>query len=298
MKMFSKVLASVLAASAALSVTAFAADYGYYGDYDGDDDDKYEYDEPDVFDEDTGLSPADPTDTVTGDMISAALKGDGIVYITSDAVLKEDAVGEIAKSGKPVTSVCNSYSITIDPAMIKTVKAIDLSMNVGVSLSLVKVDGVEVPVGAIVIAPAQKGDFGMTLEVTIDASNAKQLNAKNTSLYYIDDFGNVTKLDSDIKVNADGSISVFLSHASKYVVSDVDIRPVNDGKPSNSDETKTDSDKSNVGEPANGNSETNSNNDSKTDGSENPNTGVTVFGLLAVAAVSGAVVTTTAKKRK
>lgn len=286
MKKFSKTIASVIAATVMISATnvfAGAVDYGT----------KPDYKEPEKVTDTTGKTDDKPAKFVTDDVITAAIKDNAVIYITSDAVVKEDAIGAIAKSDVPVTFEAEDYSITIDPALIEEVGAIDLSMEIGVFDSDDEVDGVAVPAGAIVIAPAQKGAFGMTIKVTISASTVSDLDTDNLSLYYIDDDGNVTKLDSDIEVNADGSVSISISHASKYVISDVDISTNEEP----ADETDDDDDSAEIDSDEDDTSAVVDAGASESDES-NPHTGVAFFGTAALAAVSAAVVTATAKKRK
>lgn len=286
MKKFSKIIAGVIAATTMVSATTVISSAVDYGNTPS-------YKEPEKVTETAGTTVDAPAEIVTDDVITEAIKNDAVVYITSDAVVKEDAIGAIAKSDVPVTFEADDYSITIDPALIEEVGAIDLSMDIAVSDSEVEVDGVVVPAGAIVIAPAQKGEFGMTLKVTISASTVEDLDTDNLSLYYIDDDGNVTKLDSDIEVNADGSVSVSLSHASKYVVSDVDLTADEDDDDDEDDVAIDDDDDVETDDEA---SEVDAVVTSKDE--SNPHTGVALFGTAALAAVSAAVMTATAKKRK
>lgn len=287
MKKFSKIIAGVIAATTMVSATTVISSAVDYGNTPS-------YKEPDKVTEESGATDATPTEIVTDDVITEAIKNDAVVYITSDAVVKEDAIGAIAKSDVPVTFEADDYSITIDPALIEEVGAIDLSMDIAVSDSDVEVDGVAVPAGAIVIAPAQKGAFGMTLKVTISAATVEDLDTDNISLYYIDDDGNVTKLDSDIEVNADGSVSISISHASKYVVSDVDLTA--DEEDDDEDDATIDDDDDVVEIDDDADSEVDAVVTEKDE--SNPHTGVALFGTAALTAVSAAVMTATAKKRK
>lgn len=298
MKKFSKIIAVLIASAtmvSAATVISGAVDYG----------NTPSYKEPEKVTEESGTTAEKPAAIVTEDVIADAIENEGVVHITSDAVVKEDAVGAIAKGGVPVTFEADDYSVTIDPALIEDVGAIDLSMDIAVSDSDVEVDGVVVPAGAIVIAPAQKGKFGMTLKVTISADTVENLDTDNLSLYYIDDDGNVTKLDSDIEINADGSVSVSISHASKYVVSDVDISTVEseddeDVEPADDEEVDDDAADSEVDADEVVKDEISSDKivtDDAAADEANPDTGVALFGTAALAALSAVMVTAAAKKR-
>ncbi len=246
------------------------------------------------------------TDTAVEDAISEAAKsGDDEVtlYMTESsgsATVQESAIAEIAKGDVVVTVEIESddgidYAITIDPELITDAKAINLAMDISVSSDEgTTVSGVEVPANSIVIAPAQKGDFGMTLQVTIPADALEDVDLDAVALYYIADDGSVTKMPDDaLQINSDGSVTVAISHASQYVISDVDLTVEETEIPDDDDdgEIAIDGD-----EDSRGKSDvdviTNVNNELDT----NPTTGVTIaFGALAA---SVAAVALTAKKRK
>ncbi len=165
-----------------------------------------------------------PAEVVTDGGVKEALKAaEPVIYVAEKtAEVKESAIGEIAKSEKPVTFVTPECTIKIDPAKIKEVKAIDLGMEVTAAKEETVVSGTKVPAGSIVINPAQKGDFGMELEITISKTTLGEMDASKAKLYYISDDGKVTEMGA-FKVNADGSLTLAISHASEYVVSDKSI---------------------------------------------------------------------------
>lgn len=181
--------------------------------------------------EDPGYTPEKPAEVVTEETISAVLKQEEpVVYIeTKTATVKEDAIGAIAKSEKPVTFEAPDYSITVDPAKITEVKAINLAMTITATEEKADVDGVAVPANAVVIAPAQKGEFGMTLEVTVPAKSIGNIDKTKAALYYIADNGTVTKMKDALTFDKDGNAVISISHASKYVVSDTEIKGTSAG---------------------------------------------------------------------
>ena len=128
---------------------------------------------------------------------------------------------------------------------------------------------------AIVITPAQKGDFGMTVTVTIPAESVKNLNTESIFVYYVSDDGETTLLEDVVTVNDDGSISVSISHASSYIITDEEIQL-------NGDDDDADDDDDMVDEGTTDN---------------NPGTGVACT-AAALAAVSAAAIAVAAKKRK
>ena len=285
-KLNGKHLVSALLAAAMVSfasVSAFAADYAVDPGYD----------EPEKVTEEAGTTPENPTSVVTDDTIKEVLKSDEpVVYIETDkATVKEDAIGAIAKGDKPVTFEADEYSVTIDPALIDEVKPINLAMEIDV-IDNDTYEDIEISGTSIVITPAQKGDFGMTVTVTIPAASVKNLNTKSIFVYYVSDDGETTLLEDVVTVNADGSVSISISHASSYLITDEEIPldgdeydvEVDDADDDAADDTADDADDADdmVDEGTTDN---------------NPGTGVACT-AAALAAVSAAAVAVAAKKRK
>lgn len=235
MKKLNKRIATALIAAAMFAFTSVAASAADYGSTPN-------YPTPSVPDSSTSVdSSADAdsnaadsteektetvvvTDSEVANAIADAEDGTATIEAAADEVIvTEAAIGEIATSGVVVTIVTDEYEIEIDPALIDEVKEIDLTMNITVADKATKVDNVAVPANAIVIAPAQKGEFGMTVKVTVPADTVKGLDTDNLKLYYISDDGKVELVESNITVNADGSVSVFISHASQYVITDEEL---------------------------------------------------------------------------
>ncbi|MGN0655433.1 MAG: hypothetical protein ACI4KR_01435 [Ruminiclostridium sp.] len=281
-KLNGKHLVSALLAAAMVSfasVSAFAADYAVDPGYD----------EPEKVTEEAGTTPENPTSVVTDDTIKEVLKSDEpVVYIESDkATVKEDAIGEIAKGDTPVTFEAGEYSVTIDPADIEEVKSINLAMDITI-VDEDTYDDVEVTGTAILITPAQKGDFGMTVTVTIPAASVKKLNTKSIFVYYVSDDGEITLLEDVVTVNADGSISISISHASSYLITDEEIPLFDDEdyEVEDDDDAAFDDDADDADDMVD---------EGTTD--NNPGTGVACT-AAALAAVSAAAVAVAAKKRK
>ena len=280
MKKFWKMIASAAIAASMVSMTAVsvgAVDYGQTPSYQ----------EPEKVPDKPETTPETPVSVVTDDTVKEALKADEpVIYIeTEKASVKEDAIGEIAKSDKPVTFEAEEYAITIDPALITEVKAINLAMDISVGAensSLAEDSGIEMPENAITLIPAQKGEFGMTLSVTIPAAKVADLDVDAVKVYYVSDDGEVSLIEDAVTVNADGSISVAISHASGYIITDEEIE-LSDGEEIDDVDTEVDSDADDEEAPATDN---------------NPGTGVALAGTAVLALISAAAVATTAKKRK
>ena len=291
MKKLSKIIVSALVAASVASLAAVsvsAADYGSVPSYPTPSTPSAPSTSEDT---DNANSEKNPADVVTEDVVADAIENGGVVYVTEDATVSEAAIGAIAEADEPVTFVTDTCTITIDPATITEVGAIDLTMAIDVAGSA-DVNGVDVPKSAIVIAPAQKGEFGMTVVVTIPAATVSDLDTDNLYFYYISDDGEVTDLSEDITVNDDGSVSVSISHASEYVITDEEIEVASD------DEAEDDTDDDVTVDDAD-DDDTDSVVDAGTADADdtNPGTGV-ALGTAALAAISAAAVAVTAKKRK
>lgn len=222
----------------------------------------------------------------SGKPIEATVDDDGNVIIT------EAAIGEIAKGDVAVTikvSDPNSdtdYEIVIDPALIKTVTQINIAMKLTIPAEDSEVDGVEVPAGSVVIEPAQKGDFKMTLQIIIPSEAFDAIDLDEAELYYVDD-GEV-EIEDGLEVGKK-SVSVSISHASAYVITDVDLT-AGEVEIDEKDDTETNSGSSNTGKDDN----TVVVNGNGTD--KNPITGTTL--ALGSLAVFAAAAVATSKKRK
>ena len=287
-KLNGKLVVCALLAASMMSMTAVSSGAIDYGD--GAEPPTVTLEEPTV------LTENDVSDAIS----TAAESGASQVVIEMEAdssgsvTVQESAISEIANGDVVVTVAVESsagmnYSVTIDPALVTEAKAINLAMDitVGAEQGTTTTSGVEVPQGAIVIAPAQKGDFGMTLQIELPAeavSGIEDINA--AELYYIDDDGNIELVPNGLVINADGSVTISISHASEYVISDVKLidteSDVQAGSDDNNSLGKNDGEDAVI--------------DVSSESDNNPGTGVTLaFGVIAA---SAAAVALTAKKRK
>jgi hypothetical protein len=232
------------------------------------------------------------TDAAIEAIIASADGNELLIPVAEDSkgklVIQEEVIAAIKESGITVTLEVTSddgftYFVTIDPDTITKVTAIDVAMNFTVGTEEGdEVSGVEIPAGSIVIEPNQKGDFGMELTVTLPADVLGDINAEDANLFYISSNGKVTEMSDSISANADDSVSITISHASAYVITDADLN----GDVGGDDDSwgKIDEDDDDDTIVVSG----------ETDA--NPHTGVTLaFGALAASAAAVAI---TAKKRK
>lgn len=191
-----KSIAALCAATMALSMvgtTAFAVDYAISNG---------------AGNSDSSSSTVAKDNTVTrGEVIKAIQYGKAIEIESGSTVVSKSLVSEIAAAETPVTFVADEYSITIDPDSVTSVKAIDLGISIATNDK------------AITIAPAMKGEFGLEMQITLPKSALGKVNASVAHVYYVSDDGKVEDL-GPVTVNADGSVSITISHASQYVITE------------------------------------------------------------------------------
>ena len=301
MKKFWKMIASAAIAASMVSMTVVSVSAADYGN-------PPSYSEPEKVPETPadpetpapGSTAEEPVKVVTDDTVKEALKADEpVIYVEAEkASVKEDAIGEIAKSDKPVTFVSEECSVTIDPALITEVKAINLAMEISVTNQdtinemFGEDSGIEFDGTAIAIEPAQKGDFGMTLSVTIPAAKVADLDVESVKVYYVSDDGEISLMEDAVTINADGSISVAISHASGYIITDEEIEiPAGEEIYEIEDEEEEEEEEETF-------EEVDADTEEEAPADNNPGTGVALAGTAVLALISAAAVATTAKKRK
>ena len=255
------------------------------------------------------------TDTAVTNTIADAVKAgktEVTIKMTQDmngkTTVQESAIAEIAKNKVTVkveiVSVTGiGYTAVIDPAKITEAKALDLSMAIIPGGDGVNVSGFDVPKGNIVIAPNQHGDFGVEVGIILPAAVLTGVDS-NSRLYYIDDNGNVEKMPrSAFKMNADGTGTVSISHASQYVLSSIDLTKLaaqlsaginlDDDDPVDEEATIDDD-----VEFDDDDGEVVTDDDYVVDGADDSNPGTGVALAIGALAASAAAVVITAKKRK
>ncbi|MDR0197973.1 MAG: hypothetical protein LBI36_07145 [Oscillospiraceae bacterium] len=196
MKYVNKICA-VLITAAALSLCAAAADYGTPPDY-----------EP----------PAAPYENViTAETVKDAIANGGSISIGEGTLLTVEALAEIAKGDTPVVFVGNGFTITIDPSDIgNNAQAVVFRGEIEVGVK--SVGGRDIR--GVYIYPANSGDFGFTLTLTVHSAFHKMAGYKisDVKAYYIDDDGNAREeLDAVVR---NGEVSIRISHASGYLLTD------------------------------------------------------------------------------
>lgn len=137
------------------------------------------------------------------------------------ATVKGDALSTL-KEGESVTfQFSNNTTITV--SKVTDAKDVTLGVNVVTEDADDELDsGVAVPKGAVVVTPAQQGDFGMTLTVSVETA------LKDAKLYYVSTDGSEVKdvtTESEFKIEG-GKATFNITHASQYVISETEIKPV------------------------------------------------------------------------
>ncbi|MCL2629019.1 MAG: hypothetical protein FWD44_10065 [Oscillospiraceae bacterium] len=122
----------------------------------------------------------------------------------------------------------SGLTVTIDPASITTAaRSIDLNVAVSTVSEASTVNGARVPANSLVIAPTATGEFGFTIEFTISAAEiaAAGLKANEIKLYYINSNGQVRSDIGEITLNSNGSVTVKIKQASRYVLANESTPP-------------------------------------------------------------------------
>ena len=143
-------------------------------------------------------------------------EGDGLV-------ISADLFAEIAGSDTVIAITAGDYTVYIIPDNITDARSINVAMNVEPATTSTDLNGVAVPAGSVIIEPFQKGEFGAALDVSIPAESLGDIDPAAAKLYYISDSGEIELQEGAIKVNEDGSVTITLTHASAYVITDEDL---------------------------------------------------------------------------
>lgn len=226
-----RIIAAVFACAMALSlaaVSASAVDYGHSGnpsggtpaaetEIGGESDSESE----DTEEESPVVETAVPTKSVKD-----AIKSGEKVSISGDSiVMNKAAISAIAKAEAPVTFVNEDtgVEITIDPETITSIGSVNLGMDI-------KPDDT-----GLVIEPFMSGDFGLTMDINIPSKAIPtSVDVNNAHLFYISDDNKIEDMGA-LEANSDGSLTISISHASKYVISSATAEDVSAGAGLNGD---------------------------------------------------------------
>jgi hypothetical protein len=223
-------------------------------------------------------------------IVNNAIKNGIAIQVTADdgdAIIQESAIGAIAQGDKPVTfDVADDesdfdYSVTIYPDEIDEIQAINIAMTITVTDKGIKIE------------PEQTGDFGMILHVTIPAVAFKDIDLDDAELFYVNSKSKVSLIADGLTVNDDGSVTIAISHASYYIISDIDLTSDIEGDIDIDDDDDDDTDVS-IDDGNKGKDDAVVVNPGS--GDNNPVTGTTL--ALGSLAVFAAAAVATSKKRK
>jgi hypothetical protein len=166
------------------------------------------------------------TDSLNESDVNAAIStGEPLVLEEgADTTISEDVLQAIKDSEGTLTIVLpNGREITIRSEDISdNPKSIDLNFDVVITSRATPVYGVNVPANSVVIIPEASGEFGFTFSFTISAAElaAAGLNGNTVGLFHISSAGVITnRANQQLRRNTDGSVTLSLSSASRYVLS-------------------------------------------------------------------------------
>jgi hypothetical protein len=166
------------------------------------------------------------TDSLNESDVNAAIStGEPLVLEEgADTTISEEALQAIKDSEGTLTIVLpNGREITIRSEDISdNPKSIDLNFDVVITSRATPVYGVNVPANSVVIIPEASGEFGFTFSFTISAAElaAAGLNGNTVGLFHISSAGVITnRANQQLRRNSDGSVTLSLSSASRYVLS-------------------------------------------------------------------------------
>ena len=118
--------------------------------------------------------------------------------------------------------------ITIDPSTITdAMRAVNLDIAVTIAHEAQMIYGKEVPSNSIAISLSDHGEFGFALSLSITAEQLLEagVDINNARLFHISVDGVITEKPDYFVINDDGSITITISHASGYVLTEENLLP-------------------------------------------------------------------------
>jgi hypothetical protein len=161
-----------------------------------------------------------PCGCIPAEILTTALESDTpIITLTESTgtIITEELLQIIIESEKVVQfELPNGLTVTIDPEKITDIPE-SFNLNVGLQVTATACETLNLPANSIVITPAEHGEFGFELSITIPEEKLQGLPANGIRLFHIDEDGKVsTKGRSDR--NSDGSMTITIDSASRYVI--------------------------------------------------------------------------------
>lgn len=208
-KGFSVIMAAVIAASMAVSVSA--ADYSKNPGYTLPPAVPSSSSGQNGTGSPVGSSLANPLEVIEKKDIRAAVaKGEPIYASYETAQLKANAMAMLAgRNGGVLTVITKRYTAVIDGDSITEAKDISLA---------IKMTKAEAQ-GAMVLRTEQIGSFGCTVDIHIPAKYYTQcgIDLKNAHVYYVDEDKNVNDTGA-LVFDDDGNIVVSMTYGGKYII--------------------------------------------------------------------------------
>lgn len=208
-KGFSVIMAAVIAASMAVSVSA--ADYSKNPGYTLSPAVPSSSSGQNGTRSPAGSSLANPLEVIEKKDIRAAVaKGEPIYASYETAQLKANAMAMLAgRNGGVLTVITKRYTAVIDGDSITEAKDISLA---------IKMTKAEAQ-GAMVLRTEQIGSFGCTVDIHIPAKYYTQcgIDLKNAHVYYVDEDKNVNDTGA-LVFDDDGNIVVSMTYGGKYII--------------------------------------------------------------------------------
>jgi len=170
-------------------------------------------------------SPTLPEDILHNAIMDALESARPFIRISErePTIISEETLQIIRESGRDLEiELPNGLVIRIDSNSIaNNATALNLNIDVEITGQDTIVYDVQFPANSIVIAPSAHGEFGLTISFDISARKLAEagLDANNVQLFYINTEGVVTEAGI-IKLNDDGSVTITISHASLYLLSE------------------------------------------------------------------------------
>ena len=187
-----------------------------------------------------------PSRTLTGNIpdntITEALESDSPLIQIGEGdstVISAEALQDIKESGKILrVELQNGLIISINPDSITdTATSLDINIDVMITERATIVNDLQLPSNSIVITPSAHGEFGFSISFDISAEQLANagLDGNTVRLFHISTDSVVTEAGT-VRQNADGSVTLSISHASVYhlaeeaptIAASIEETPVNE----------------------------------------------------------------------
>ena len=160
-------------------------------------------------------------------LILSALEDDIplVILRDGDSTIISYAALQLIKEADVVLKIelPNGLVISIDPAEITdSARAVNLNIDITVVLESQLVNGKDVPDNSIAISISDRGNFGFSISFPIlpELFEAAGISSDAVRLFHVDSEGDVAEKFDEFAINDDGSVTITISHASGYILSE------------------------------------------------------------------------------